>query len=491
MRVRSAEGGRQRRGRRPRPTRNPLQKRHSRACGGTPSHSRRRCSKRPSPILSSPWAARPARHSSSPASTSTRCASTPAAAAAFVIARRCPSRSAVVTATAPDPDASAASSSARQVRSASPHSPPSRARTSSGSSTGTRPPDRAGGERRLPRPRRPADHDERSRRVAQHRRPLAAAQPDDAGGRERAAPRPVAARARHAQRAARPSRPPPPRARPPPPGRAAAGRSGRPGTTRAAGRAARRTRAAPRTRRPSPCGTTSGTAARARVLAQLVDQDRHRDPECGDRLSRAAGLTRSSRSTHRRELVREQLRALDLARCSTAARGGGRARAGRRRGRRTRAGPCSTRRSRALEQLDLGRVGRRVADDDLAGRARAQHVGGRRVVVEAVALARLRPAVAADVLDAVLAGHDARDRRVVGPQHRRDHRARTSAMSSVLAHAAEPRDQVAERGAPAVGAARADAHADPDLGRRGGRGLRRERRPTARPAGRAPSPGRR
>ena len=59
-----------------------------------------------------------------PASTSTRCASTPAAAAACVIASRCPSRSAVVTATAPEPVASAASSSARHVRSASSHSPP-------------------------------------------------------------------------------------------------------------------------------------------------------------------------------------------------------------------------------------------------------------------------------------------------------------------------------------------------------------------------------
>ena len=157
------------------------------------------------------------------------------------------------------------------------------------------------------------------------------------------------------------------------------------------------------------------------VLAQLVDQDRHRDPECGDRLSRAPGDP-LEQVDDRRELVGEQLRALDL-------RAAPRQRVAAVELEQADVAAAEHERDHehgaeavALDQLDLGRVGGGVADDDLAGRARPQHPGGRRVVVEAVPRARLRPAVAADVLHAVLAGHDARDRGVLGPQHRRDHR---------------------------------------------------------------------
>ena len=148
---------------------------------------------------------------------------------------------------------------------------------------------------------------------------------------------------------------------------------------------------------------------------------------------------------HGAELMGQQLGALDLARCSTASRGGGRARAARRPGRRTRAGTSSTAWKPACSSSATS-AGSEAGSpcSDLAGGAGAQDVGGRGVVRERVALARLRPAVAADVLDAVLAGHDARDRRVVAAEHRGDHlRHRADVVDA--AHAREQRDHVAER----------------------------------------------
>ena len=158
----------------------------------------------------SPWAARPARQVSSSASSTTRCAGTPAARGGL----RQPEPMALAQRGRHGDRAAAAEQRAARAPSASPRARrPSRAavaRVASGSSTGTRPPSTArAASVDFPAPGGPRDHHERARRVAQHRRAPAPPQPRHAAvRRERAPPHPVPARPGHPRAAARACSPP-------------------------------------------------------------------------------------------------------------------------------------------------------------------------------------------------------------------------------------------------------------------------------------------
>ena len=281
------------------------------------AHSSSRCSNRPPAMpRAPPWRrgrrGRPPRRR--PAAR--RCAGTPAAAAALAIPSRCPCRSAVVTRPR-RPARERRRASARTRERLLPRPPPSRR-------SGVRI-EHGHAVRRRPRARRASTCPPPAARPRRRARPPdSAARPGPppppqprhaAAGRERAPARPLAARAGHAaQQLARRHRLRPARERRRPAVRrqvvvvALEPRAPQPQPRRERVQLLElpvRGHVAPRRERERDAG----------VLAQLVDQDRHGEPRSlpWRRLRRRPGAGAREQVDHRAELVREQLRPLDLA----------------------------------------------------------------------------------------------------------------------------------------------------------------------------------